>query len=104
MNNTTNSWEEKDPEPISAQIEGWERKMLERGYDLKDPLCDYIRTEISTAHRNGVEEGKGIAFKKSLVLKEYAADQCTPTCGQNFAAKEIKKRLLALREKVDNVG
>jgi hypothetical protein len=22
MNNTTNSWEEKDPEPISAQIEG----------------------------------------------------------------------------------
>jgi hypothetical protein len=36
---------------------------------------------------------------------EYAADQCTPTCGQNFAAKEIKKSLLALRsEKVDNVG
>jgi hypothetical protein len=27
---------------------------------------------------------------------DYPADQCTPTCGQNFAAKEIKKRLKAL--------
>ena len=57
MNNTTNSWEEKDPEPISAQIEEFRERWKEDSFYLSRERTEaWIIQALSTAHRNGVEE------------------------------------------------
>ena len=91
MNNTTNSWEEKDPEPISAQIEGLDDIYREYIDEKLSPAKKYekVKEILSTAHRNGVIEGKR---ENAINVDEFFADGILH--GTDVASKMIREALI----------